>query len=131
MAVKKAKTYKYVTVRFLSTYDEAYAKGYTYENPVKAKKYDTVVVPTVHGLCLAVVVSSSDTPPDTYMTYKAITEVIKSTSVDKLTQVKKKADLKKKLEAEVKKMDEVERFNIYAASNPAFAELLEEYKTLS
>lgn len=133
VATKKAKTYKYATVKFLSKRDEGYSQGYTYENPIGAKKYDAVIVPTQYGLSLAVVEGVSDSLPDSFRshtTLKAVVEVIKSEAVAKVMQAEKKKDLKKKLEAEVKKMDEVERFNIYAANNPVFAELLDEYKSL-
>ena len=46
---------KYAIVKFLSSKDEGYSQGYTYENPVKAKRYDAVIVPTRYGLSLAVV----------------------------------------------------------------------------
>lgn len=129
----KKKVPKYATVKFLSSRDDGMAKGYTYENTIGAKKYDAVIVPTQYGLSLAVVTDLKDNhglSPYTSVAIKRIAEVVKSKAVAKEMQAEKKQDLKKKLEAEVKKMDEVERFNIYAASNPAFAELLDEYKSL-
>lgn len=144
VATKKAKTYKYATVRFLSSRDETSAqKQYSYLNTAGASKYDSVIVDTRFGMSLAVVTSVSDVPPkekpytgygysrDAQITpLKEVLEIVTSKEVSKLMQTEKKKDIKKKLEAEVKKMDEVERFNIYAANNPAFAELLEEYKNL-
>ena len=38
--------------------------------------------------------------------------------------------LKKKMDEEIKKMDEINKYAMYAASNPALAEMLKEYKNL-
>lgn len=126
---------KYAVVRFLSSRDDESSFGYTYNNEIGAKKYDAVIVPTKYGLSLAVVESLTN---DEYKTQrygscqpvKSVAEVIKSTEVEKLMRAEKKKDIKKKLEAEVKKMDDVARFKMYAAQNPAFSELLEEYEQL-
>lgn len=132
---KAARTYKYAVVKFLSSKDEGYNQGYLYENPVNAKKYDAVVVPTRYGLSLAVVESLTDSS-DSFSNYrggaiKAITEIVQSKAVDEVTLADKKKDLKKKLDAQVKKMDEIERYKMYAANNPAFAELLEEFEAIA
>lgn len=129
------RTYKYALVKFLSTKDEGYADTYLYENPVGAKKYDAVIVPTRYGLSLAVVDSLTDSS-DSFSNYrggtiKAIAEVIESAEVEKVTLAAKKKDLKKKLDAQVKKMDEIERYKMYAANNPAFAELLDEFERIA
>lgn len=123
---------KYAVVKFLSTKDEGYSQGYTYENTIGAKKYDAVIVPTQYGLSLAIVDKVSDDLPTgfrSFATLKAVAEIVHSVEVNKVVQSAKRKDIKKKLEAEVKKMDEVERFKIYAANNPAFAELLVDWKS--
>lgn len=125
---------KYAIVKFLSTKDDGYSQGYLYENTVEAKKYDAVIVPTRYGLSLAVVDKLTDSV-DSFNNYsggaiKAIAEIVESKEVAKLMNATKRKDLKKKLDAEVKKFDDVKRFELYAEANPAFAELLEQYKKL-
>lgn len=133
-----AKKLKYAVVEFLSTKDQMVSgqKGYTYENEIGAKKYDTVVVPTRHGISMAVVVKLTDKFETDYSygstpAVKQIAEVIQSKEVAKVMNTRKKADLKKKLEAEVKKLDDVARFELYAQQSPEFAELLKEYKEVA
>lgn len=133
---KKVMTkYKYAVVEFLSSKDKETAQGYTYQNKIGAKKYDSVVVPTRYGLSLAVVVKLTDKLETYHNQYaipeiKEIAEVVASKEVAKLMIERKRKDIKKKLEAEVKKMDDIARFELYAEKSPAFAKLLKELKDL-
>ena len=125
---------KYAIVKFLSSKDEGYAQGYLYENTVKAKKYDTVIVPTRYGLSLATVDQLTDST-DSFKGYyggaiKQIDEVIESKAVGKLMKEQKRKDLTKKLKAEAKKLDEVKVFEAYADQSPEFAAMLQELKDL-
>lgn len=125
---------KYAIVKFLSTKDEGYSQGYLYENTIKAKKYDAVIVPTQYGLSLAVVDKLTDST-DSFDKYrggviKAIAEIIKSKEVAKVTTEAKKKSLKKKLEKLTKEMDDIERFKMYSKGNPEFAKILAEYEKL-
>jgi hypothetical protein len=125
---------KYAIVKFLSSKDEGLAQGYLYENPVNAKKYDAVVVPTRYGLSLAVVDDLTDSA-ESFQNYgggaiKAIAEVVESDEVAKVTTAQKKRDLKKAMEKKTKELDDVERFSMYAKQDPEFAKMLEEYKSL-
>lgn len=128
---------KYAVVKFLSTKDEALSQGYTYDNEIGAKKYDAVIVPTKHGISLAVVTKLTDNFETDYGSIrgvgviKKIAEVIQSEEVAKVTNAEKKKDIKKKLEEAVKKMDDVKRYEMYAAENPEFADLLKEYKEVA
>lgn len=152
MAKEEVTTSKYVQVEFLSTLDRDNTKSngvarkrYNYKNKIGAKMYDAVVAPTSYGLSLAVVVGESDKPaaekPASESYYassytpspasvKELADVVKSSAVDERMMARKKDDLKKKLEVEVKKLDDIQRFEVYAAQSPEFAELLKEFKSL-
>lgn len=130
---------KYALVEFLSERDKPNTsqKLYTYINEVKAKEYDTVIVPTKYGLALAVVKKLSDNVPSSNYDYlgsmnviKKVAEVIKSTAVDEVTKEAKRKDIEKQLEKKVKEMDKVQRFELYADQDPEFAKLLKQFKEL-
>lgn len=131
-----------VQVKFLSTLDKDVAEEYFYKDSLsrKLQKYDTVLVPTMYGLSLAVV-TKVDVDENNMQkrhgygtlspsSLKSVAEKIKSNTIEALNKAEKREDIKKELEKKLKEMDEVERYQLYAEKSPEIAALLKELKSL-
>lgn len=129
---------KYIKVKFTSTIDES--KGingkYLYANSVKAKLFDTVLVPTMYGVSLAYVtevLSLTDDEAENECSYKIreAIEVVKGIKYfEQLVRNEKAKALKKAMKERMKVMEEIQLFEMYAEKDPELKEMLKEFKML-
>lgn len=133
----KMKKEKYIKVKFTSTIEEK-SGDYIYKNTVKAKLFDTVLVPTFYGASLAFVIEEVELTKEQAenetrynSAVKETIEIVKGIKYfAEVTRKEKAKALKKAMKDRMKKMEEISIIEMYAEKDPELKSMLAEFKEL-
>lgn len=111
-------------------------RKYIYFNNLKAKKFDTVLIPTVHGATLGIVVELlklSDSEYDKITSFDAreCYEIVNGLKyIEDKVRERKLKDIKREMKDRIKKVEELTLFEMYAEKDPELKKLLNTMKKL-